>query len=187
MLAEGDAPAQAVPQYVGDKTCQKCHFLQHKSWKKTGMAKAMRTLFPTAEADDKALFDRKKAAGLDPAKDYSTDAKCLPCHTTGYGLPGGYPVDPKKDEASGKAAELMGNVSCEACHGPGSEYVKHKTAAVEKDKNAKFTFEEMAKLGLIKPDEKNCAQCHNKDAPTQPAEPFKFEEAKVKSHDHPKK
>lgn len=183
---EGAAPAGDKPSYVGDKTCQKCHFQQHKSWKKTGMAKAMKVLMPTTEAEDKGLFDRKTAAKLDPAKDYTGDASCLKCHTTGYGQPGGYPVDPKKDEASQKLAALMGNVSCEACHGPGSLYVKHKTEEVEKNKDAKFTFEQMAKYGLTHPDEKNCATCHNDTAPTKPAEPFKFEDAKKKVHEHKK-
>lgn len=184
---EGAAGTTEKPAYVGDKVCQKCHFQQHKSWKKTGMAKSMKVLMPTTEADNKALFDAKVAAKLDPAKDYTTDASCLKCHTTGYGLPGGYPVDPKKDEASAKLATLMGAVSCEACHGPGSLYTKHKMEEVEKNKDAKFTFEQMAKYGLTHPDEKNCATCHNADAPTKPAEPFKFEDAKAKVHDHPKK
>ena len=65
--------------------------------------------------------------------------------------------------------------------------MKHKTEAVEKDKDAKFTFEGLAKLGLVQPDEKVCAKCHNDQAPTKPAEPFKFEDAKAKVHDHPKK
>lgn len=190
-LAQEKAPAadkaEEKAQYVGDKTCQKCHFQQHKSWKKTGMAKSMNTLKPTAESADKGLFDRKVAAKLDPAKDYTADATCLKCHTTGYGEPGGYPVDAKKDEAAVKLAALMGVVSCEACHGPGSLYVKSKTECIEKDKDAKFTFEGLAKLGLIKPDEKNCATCHNSSAPSQPVEPFVFETAKAKSHDHPKK
>ncbi len=175
------------PQYVGDKACQKCHFQEHKSWKKTPMAKSMKALAPTTEADDKALFDKKKAANLDPAKDYTTDEKCLKCHTTGYGEPGGYPKDPKADEAAGKAAAAMGAVSCETCHGPGSEYVKFKSAEVEKNKDVKFTWDQLAKFGLTKPDETLCAKCHNKEGPTQPAEPFKFEDAKAKVHDHPKK
>lgn len=184
---EADEGAAAdKPSYVGDKACQKCHFQQHKAWKKTGMAKSMKVLLPTAEADDKGLFDRKTAAKLDPAKDYTTDASCLKCHTTGYGQPGGYPVDPKKDEASQKLAALMGTVSCEACHGPGSLYVKHKTEEVEKNKDAKFTFEQMAKYGLTHPDEKNCAGCHNDTAPTKPAVPFKFEDQKSKVHEHKK-
>jgi len=184
-LARTGAAEDAKPEYVGDKTCQKCHFAQHKSWKKTAMAKAMKTLAPTTEADDKALFDKKTAAKLDPAKDYTNDEKCLKCHTTGYGEPGGYPKDPKKDEAATKAAAATGSVGCESCHGPGSLYVKHKTEAVEKDKDAKFTFEGLSKLGLIKPDEAVCAKCHNDQAPTKPAEPFKFEDAKAKVHDHP--
>ncbi len=183
----GAAEDPAKPEYVGDKACQKCHFQQHKSWKKTSMAKAMKALAPTAEADDKALFDRKKAASLDPAKDYTTDAKCLPCHTTGYGEPGGYPTDPKKDEAAGKLATAMGTVGCESCHGPGSLYVKFKTAEVEKNKDVKFKWEELSKYGLVQPDANVCAKCHNDTGPTKPVEAFKFDDAKAKVHDHPKK
>jgi hypothetical protein len=177
--------AQDKAEFVGDKACQKCHFQQHKSWKKTGLAKAMKTLEPTTEADNKELFAKKKAANLDPAKDYTTDATCLKCHTTGYGEPGGYPADPKKDEAAGKLAAARGSVGCESCHGAGSLYVKHKTAEVEKNKDAKFPFEDLAKLGMKKPDEANCTSCHNDQSPTK--EPFKFDDAKTKMHDLPKK
>jgi hypothetical protein len=186
-LAQQGAAEDAKPEYVGDKACQKCHFQQYKSWKKTSMANAMKALMPTTEADNKALFDKKTAAKLDPAKDYTTDEKCVKCHTTGYGEPGGYPKDPKKDEAAAKAAAAMNVVGCESCHGPGSLYVKHKTEEVEKNKDAKFKWEDLAKFGLIKPDESVCAKCHNDQAPTKPAEPFKFDDAKAKVHDHPKK
>jgi hypothetical protein len=109
------------------------------------------------------------------------------CHTTGYGEAGGYPADPKKDEAAGKLAAAMSNVGCESCHGPGSLYVKFKTAEVEKNKDVKFTWDDLAKYGLTKPDAIVCAKCHNDQAPTKPAEPFKFEDAKAKVHDHPVK
>jgi hypothetical protein len=181
----GAAEDAEKPEFVGDKACQKCHFQEHKSWKKTKLAKSMKTLGPTAEADDKALFDKKKAAGLDPAKDYTADEKCLKCHTTGYGEPSGYPKDPKASEEAGKKAAALGNVGCEACHGAGSLYVKHKTAELEKNKDAKFTAEDLGKIGLRKPDEALCKTCHNADSPTK--EDFKFEEAKAKTHDHPKK
>lgn len=182
---DGASPPGDKPTYVGDKACQKCHFQEAKAWKKTKLAKSMKTLAPTAEADDKALFDVKKAAGLDPAKDYTTDASCLKCHTTGYGTETGYPKDPKADEAAGKRAAALGSVSCEACHGPGSLYAKHKMDEMEKNKDAKFTFDGLAKFGLVKPDEALCKTCHSGEGPTK--EEFKFEEAKLKTHEKAKK
>jgi cytochrome c554/c'-like protein len=178
----------AKPAYVGSKKCVQCHFKQDASWKKTKLAKAMETLKPVTEADNKALFDARKKADLDPAKDYTTDAKCLACHTTGYGKDGGYP-DQKITDENRKTADLMGSVSCEACHGPGSVYLeykkKKKDEAKKENKEAVFTKEELAKVGLVTPTEENCKTCHNKDAPSQPAEPFKFEDKKKKVHDHP--
>jgi len=56
--------------------------------------------------EDAVRFDAKQRAGLDPARDYTTDAKCLECHTTGYGGVDGYPASP----------DVMGCVSCESCH-----------------------------------------------------------------------
>ena len=55
-----DAPAGKAT-FVGDTECKKCHFQQHKSWKKGTMAKAMKSLQPTAEADNKALFDQAQS------------------------------------------------------------------------------------------------------------------------------
>jgi hypothetical protein len=184
---DGASSGGDKPTYVGDKTCMKCHFVEHKSWKKTSMAKSMKTLAPTTEAEDKALFDKKKAASLDPAKDYTTDAKCLKCHTTGYGADG-YPAlaaDATPTAEQTAAMTLNAGVTCEACHGPGSLYVKHKTAELEKNKDAKFTAEALAPMGLVKPDEKVCAGCHNAESPTK-AE-FKFAESKDKTHDKAKK
>ncbi|MHC4924494.1 MAG: cytochrome c family protein [Planctomycetota bacterium] len=173
----------AKPEYVGDKACVKCHFKQHKSWKKTELYKSMKSLEPTTE-EDAELFKLKKDSGLDPAKDYTTDAKCLACHTTGYGKKGGYPEDPEKDA---KKAKLMGKVSCEACHGPGSLYSKHKTAEVKKDKKATFTAEQLKEYGLTLPDENNCKTCHNENNPTNAADDFKFEKAKEGVHTHVRK
>ena len=179
------SPGGDKASFVGDKVCQKCHFQEHKSWKKTTMAKAMKSLAPTTEADNKALFDKKKAANLDPAKDYSADEKCVKCHVTGWGTETGYPKDPKANEEAGKRAAMLGGVGCESCHGAGSLYVKNKTEALEKDKEAKFTFDGLSKLGLVKPDEKVCQQCHNSESPFK--EEFKYEEAKAKAHEMGKK
>ena len=178
----GSADEEAT--YVGDEKCKKCHFKEHRYWKKTGLYKSLESLKPTTAEDDKELFDRKKAAELDPAKDYSTDATCLACHTTGYGKKGGYP----KDVAANKdQAELMGRISCEACHGPGSKYAAHKQAEIEKNKDAKFTFEDMEPMGLIQPNEANCKTCHNDKNPVHATDPFKFDTSKGEVHSKKKK
>ncbi|MDQ7053398.1 MAG: cytochrome c family protein [candidate division KSB1 bacterium] len=70
--------------FVGTQKCKKCHLKQYKSWKKTKMASTFDVLKPGVRAE------AKKKAGLDPDKDYTTDKECLPCHTTGYGKPGGF-------------------------------------------------------------------------------------------------
>jgi hypothetical protein len=174
----------AKPTYVGSSKCMKCHSKQVLSWKKTKLAKAMDVLKPTTEADDKDLFAAKKKSSIDPAKDYTTDAKCLACHTTGYGKDGGYP-DQKITDENKKVADSMGCVSCESCHGPGSAYLAYKNDKRAKDKDAKFTKEELAKVGLVLPTEENCKVCHNKDNPANALDTFKFEEFKKKVHEHP--
>jgi hypothetical protein len=158
--SESTAGAAEQPAYVGSQDCKKCHFKQWKSWKETGMAKTFAVLKPGERAD------AKKKAGLDPAKDYSTDAACIACHTTGHGLPGGHP-----------AANREG-VQCESCHGPGSLYSPYMK---EKEKGG-FVREEAVKLGLTMPDEKSCVSCHKGGpggSPTLPAD-HKFDPAKLK-------
>jgi hypothetical protein len=181
----GIGGAQDKATYVGDSKCMMCHSKQVSSWKKTKLFKSLDALKPTGEAD-KALFEAKKKAGLDPAKDYSGDAACLKCHTTGYGLDGGYPA--KLAPENEKVAKSMGSVSCEACHGPASVYLeykkKKKDEAKKEGKEAVFTKEEFAKVGLVTPTEENCKTCHNKDNPTNASDTFKWDEAKLKVHDH---
>jgi hypothetical protein len=105
----------AEPAFDGRKKCSSCHRSQYESWAKTAHAKALDSLKPNAKAA------AKKKAKLDPAKDYTADKDCVGCHTTGYGLDGGYDVkDPGK--------YLIG-VGCESCHGPGGDYrLMHRKA-----------------------------------------------------------
>ena len=182
LLVQDGAAEEDAATYVGSDACKKCHFKQHRYWKKTGKFDAVESLKPTAEADDAELFAKKTAAKLDPDKDYSTDASCLACHTTGYGKPGGFPADGK-----GELAESMAQVGCESCHGPGSKYVEHKTTALAENKDAKFTFEGMAAMGLIPPDNANCITCHNDKNPANPAEAFDYDKAKESVHSKKKK
>ena len=72
--------------YLGAGACKKCHIKVYNSWKKTKMAKAFDTLKPGEDAEAKTKLK------LDPQKDYTKDVKCLECHTTGFGMPGGYKI-----------------------------------------------------------------------------------------------
>ena len=177
--AVADGPG--TPEYLGAARCKKCHLKQWKSWKDTKMAKALETLKPGQAKEAKAK------AGLDPAKDYTKEARCLACHTTGYGEPGGYP---KLGDAAGeaRAAERAG-LQCETCHGPGSKYTPYKTEH-EKD----YKRDEAVKLGLVVPDEKGCLKCHRggpDGSPTMKADEKFDAAAKMKEdgsvHVHPKK
>lgn len=67
--------------------------------------------------------EHSKAFEILPAK-YREDADCLKCHTTGFGTPTGY-----KDASM----KHLAGVSCEACHGPGSEHAKLALAFVEEE------------------------------------------------------
>ena len=107
------AYAQA-PTYVGAGKCQICHKTekqgqQYPIWEKSNHSKAFAALSsPGAAANATALG----------VKDPVTDAKCLKCHA---------PVAEFKAEG----------VTCEACHGAGSDYkalsvMKAKDEAVKK-------------------------------------------------------
>jgi len=79
------------------------------------------------------------------------DEKCIGCHSTGTTADG----------------ELLTNVQCEACHGPGSDY---KKMSVMKDK------EQAIANGLIIPTEETCKKCHNENVPAefQPKDGYDF-------------
>ena len=120
------------PQYVGNQGC-KCHKPEMDEWEKSPHGKAFEMLVAKNRSRDenKAMRDAK----LDIKKDYDKDEKCLPCHTVGYGKPGGYEDD--------KSAKDLVGVGCEMCHGPGSEYRN-----LHKEKEETFTRAE-AKAKIV--------------------------------------
>lgn len=74
------------------------------------------------------------------------------------------PEEQKKPECAGchmtgktAADSMIVNVTCEACHGPGSEYKSMKNM-----KDPKLA----AAAGLLPVTEATCLQCHNKNSPT---------------------
>ena len=138
--------AQADPpenqDYTGVKRCASCHFDQFMAWKKTGHAKAFEML--TAK--------------------YQQDEKCLKCHTTGLGINTGF-----KDFESTPA---LAGITCEVCHGPGSEHEKI-SQPFAKVKKLTPAQEKAVRGSIWKMIPKNvCVECHatqgHKPSPTPP-------------------
>ncbi|MFQ5501109.1 MAG: cytochrome c family protein [Phycisphaerae bacterium] len=181
-LLSGEAPKsgdkKATYTYVGSKKCKMCHMNVHKSWAKTKMAQAFETLKPGNAKEMKEKFK------LDVNKDYSKDEKCIKCHTTGYGLEGGYAIPAADDKKAQRKAKKMQGVGCESCHGPGSGYVK-----VFKDilkSKRKYKVEELYAVGLQKVSKDTCLKCHNEESPTiNPGDTFDYEKKKDQgTHEH---
>ena len=166
----GASAGAEAPVYVGAKKCRGCHLKQFQTWETTKMARSFELLRAGVAAD------AKKKAGLDPPKDYTHDEKCLGCHTTGYGKPGGF-------ISFEKTPDLVG-VQCESCHGPGSEYLKEGGMTL---RNKEYRREELVKLGLVVPKAETCTSlCHNEKSPFVGKDyVFKFEERKAQgTHVH---
>jgi hypothetical protein len=83
---------------AGTDTCQECHADDCSLWRKSKHALAWNSL-------------KTKGAQYDP--------DCQRCHTTGYGLPGGF--------ASVRSGGRLTDAGCENCHGPSKAHVKDDT------------------------------------------------------------
>jgi hypothetical protein len=163
-----DNTAKGEYSYIGTKKCKVCHLKQYKSWAETKMANAFDLLKPGERAE------AKTKAGLDPKKDYTRDPECLPCHTTGYGKPGGFVSLEKTPELAG--------VGCEVCHGAGSEFTLKQFMSND---NKNYQRKELVQVGLINPPTaKTCTElCHNEKSPF--FKPFDFEKRKKEgTHEH---
>jgi hypothetical protein len=155
-------------KYVGVKKCKICHKQekygnQYGKWLETKHSKAYEAL-----ASEKAKEIAKEKGIEDPQK----SEKCLKCHVTAYGV---------SDDLKEKTLTLEEGVSCEACHGPGSEYKKLNVMK-------KLTADEIepASVGLVVPTEETCKGCHNEESPTYKS--FDFEKYKAEiEHPLPKK
>jgi hypothetical protein len=86
--------------YVGSLACKNCHPEEYSNF----MTYAKKsTSFQSIE---------KQLRHLTPDE----IKQCYPCHTTGYGKPGGF--------ISLEETPHLKNAGCEVCHGPGSEHAK---------------------------------------------------------------
>jgi peroxiredoxin len=83
----------AKDSWNGSDACRVCHHDQHATWSLTAHAGAFQTLV-------------EHGADRDP--------ECLPCHTVGWGKPGGYSLE--------TPAGFLEAVGCESCHGRGGPH-----------------------------------------------------------------
>lgn len=116
----------AGASYVGAEKCKMCHVKEYKTWSETKMAKAWELV-----------------------KNESDVEKCVPCHTTGYGKPGGF--------KSFRETPKMAGVQCEACHGPASNHLA-----------VPFTDKEGRRAAINRePSNASCTGCHNPHVPNK--------------------
>jgi peroxiredoxin len=107
ILAERLKPRPVLPTnaaYVGSDACKPCHAQEFETWSKQPHAHAL------------AALESKHA---------TDDPKCLACHTTAMGKPGGFPLGGKPTEHADLA-----RVGCESCHGPGANHVGPDAARI---------------------------------------------------------
>lgn len=107
--------AEDAATYVGAAKCKMCHMAQFRTWEAGQMAKTWERI---KDAEDKE--------------------KCVACHTTGFGRPGGF--------TSFEATPHLVGVQCEVCHGPGSLHI----AAPREEKKA-----------AINHNQQDCRTCHS--------------------------
>jgi cytochrome c553 len=164
--AAKETASPKAPTYAGVTKCKMCHNAdnkgaQYKVWAASPHAQAFATL-ATPEAAEVA-----KKAGVTGSPQQAP--QCLECHTTGFKAP-----------AEARAAvKPEDGVSCEECHGPGSDY---QSMTVMKAIFAGTT--PPASVGLLIPDEKVCLRCHNEKSPT--FKPFDYKERLAKiAHPYP--
>jgi hypothetical protein len=118
---EASAPASL---YTGSVNCQPCHQEIYERFskysKKAGTRTQVEKLLP------KLTSEEQKA--------------CFQCHATGYGQPGGFVSYAQTPE--------LGDIGCEACHGPGAIHIQSGNAGEAINR---------------RPDQKNCVSCHTQE------------------------
>ncbi len=114
--------SRSTARYVGEAACAPCHASAAATWDASAHASAWAAL-EGASAGQRA--------------------DCVGCHATGYRQPGGF-----RDPAASSLA--LGQVGCEACHGPGSDHV----AACADDRDADG-------YGELPSSDAACVGCHS--------------------------
>jgi hypothetical protein len=103
---------------AGTASCRDCHLADCETWDRSGHARAWESLKQTGA---------------------QVDAYCQQCHTTGFGLPGGF--------ESARSTTLHVGVGCESCHGPSHGHVQ--------DARTRTTYSGHARH--------QCTSCHDRE------------------------
>ena len=161
-LGPAHADEKKTHQYAGATKCRSCHEKdgignQYGKWLDSRHAKAYGTL-----ASEKA----KKWGKEEGIDDPQTSDKCVKCHVAGHGEP--------KARLGMKYAKTEG-VTCEGCHGAGSDYRKKKIMMKQ---------EEAVKHGLLLQNEKVCTTCHNDESPAWDPKRYKLAGGKTAGFDY---
>lgn len=168
------------PSFVGSAKCDSsCHDPWYQAWVNSSHGKTYDLLKPGVRAE------AKTKAKLDPQKDYTSDARCLRCHTTGYRQKGGFVPGETKIDPEEPNLEQVG---CEMCHSVkgGAQF-----RAFMKKTEGKFKRKEVEAYGMRYDFSNVCGRCHeHKNSPFLPSVDakykFNFDERKKKVHEYKK-
>jgi len=139
---EGKIPhqqAHLLGKFVGSQACKSCHETSYDVWKKSGHAKAYRTLVE-----------------VDPPRIY--DPECISCHVIGW-----HPQEHFRFQAGFASVEetpQLIDVGCEDCHGPGGAHV-----AAEQGADSALQQQLQKAMVISKEDSQKdqCRTCHDLD------------------------
>ncbi|MCS7237093.1 MAG: hypothetical protein NZ899_02335 [Thermoguttaceae bacterium] len=126
-------------RYVGSRKCESCHEPSYEVWRKSGHAKAWRTL---KELDIPRIHD----------------PECISCHVIGWHPTEYFPYE-GGFWSEEKTPHLV-DVGCEACHGPGE---KHIQAEMGSDTDAQEKFRRLVRVTLEDARQWQCVSCHDLD------------------------
>lgn len=101
---KSSVPASGAETYLGAESCRECHQEIYDQWQATSHAHGYDILVAQSRE-----FDRD----------------CTPCHTTGFGRPGGF--------VSLTATPDLIHIQCESCHGHGADHAKTPGTAMPAD------------------------------------------------------
>lgn len=125
-------------QFVGIQSCRGCHGTaasgdQYEQWKSSAHARA----YDELRGDSARTY-----AATRKSSSPETDSACLRCHSTAFA---NIPSD------RGSTFQVEDGVTCEACHGPSSDY---STYSIMRDKKL------FLQLGGRRGSEHECNDCH---------------------------